>query len=40
MLLAVMILSYVAMSELVRVRWADKMKTMFFGPLGERPVHP
>ena len=39
-LLSVMILMYVAMRELVRVLGADRMKTIFFGPLGERPVHP
>jgi len=38
-LLSVLILVYCAMSELIRVVGANKMTTMFFGPLVARPLH-
>jgi hypothetical protein len=37
-LLAVLIVMYCVMRELVRVIGADKMKAIFFGPLPARPV--
>ena len=40
LLLAVLILGYCMMSELVRALGADKVKTMFFGPLVVRPLQP
>jgi hypothetical protein len=40
LLLSVLILGYCVMSELIRAMGADKVKTMFFGPLVARPVHP
>ena len=38
LLLAVLILSYCMMSELVRALGAHKVRTMFFGPLVPRPL--
>jgi hypothetical protein len=38
LLLSVLILGYCVMSELVRALGADKVKTMFFGPLVARPL--
>ena len=40
LLLFVLILAYCIMSELIRAMGADKVKTMFFGPLIARPLHP
>jgi len=40
LLLAVLILGYCMMNELVRALGADKVKTMFFGPLVVRPLQP
>ena len=40
LLLAVLILGYCTMSELVRALGADKMKRMFFGPLVARQLQP
>ena len=39
LLLSVLIFGYCVMSELVRAMGADKVKTMFFGPLVARPLH-
>jgi hypothetical protein len=39
-LLSVLILGYCVMSELIRAMGADQVKTMFFGPLVARPLHP
>lgn len=39
-LLSVLILGYCVMSELIRALGADKVKTMFFGPLVARALHP
>jgi hypothetical protein len=40
LLLAVLVFGYCMMSELVRALGADKIRTMFFGPLVERPLRP
>lgn len=40
LLLLVLILAYCIMSELTRAMGADKVKTMFFGPLIAQPLHP
>ena len=40
LLLAVLIIAYCVMSELVRALGAGKVKTMFFGPLAVRPLQP
>jgi len=37
-LLAVLIVMYCVMRELVRVIGADKMKVLFFGPLPAKPI--
>jgi hypothetical protein len=39
-LLTVMILGYCIMSELIGALGADKVKTMFFGPVVARPLPP